>query len=76
MRIVYHAANHLEAHMLKTILSMHAIEAYVSGEHLQGGMGTLPALDLVKLMVADEDHAEARAIIEQWQAAGEAPGKD
>lgn len=68
MRIVFHAGNSLEAHLMQDLLKMQSITAYIYGEHLQGGIGTLPAIDLVKVAVGDEDYAAAREIVEAWQA--------
>ena len=75
MRIVYHASNSLEAHMVKDVLALAGIEAYVAGDYLQGGVGTLPALDLVKVLVADADYAAARRMVDEW-ASGDAAGQD
>lgn len=75
MRIVYHAGNSLEAHMVKDVLALAGIEAYVAGDYLQGGVGTLPALDLVKVLVADADYAAARRMVDDW-ASGDAEGQD
>ena len=75
MRIVYHAGNSLEAHMVKDVLALAGIEAYVAGDYLQGGVGTLPALDLVKVLVADADYAAARRMVGEW-ASGDAAGQD
>ncbi|MFW5432790.1 MAG: DUF2007 domain-containing protein [Methylophilaceae bacterium] len=68
MIIIYHAANSLDGNMIKSLLEQHDIHAYVLGEHLQGGVGDLPASDLVKVAVDDEHQASARSIIEEWDA--------
>jgi hypothetical protein len=68
MRIVFSAANSLDAHMVKDMLKVQQINAHVLGEHLQSGVGTLPTFDLVKVVVQDRDYDEARAIIKQWEA--------
>ena len=70
MRIVYHAGNSLEAHMIKDVLALADIPAYIAGDYLQSGVGTLPALDLVKIMVADGHYEVARGIIEDWASGG------
>lgn len=53
--------------MLAHMLDGHGIAAHVLGEQLQGGVGELPAGGFIKLMVADEDHAQARALILEWE---------
>lgn len=66
MRIVFHAANSLDAHMVKDVLAMQGIQAFITGEHLQSGVGTLPAFDLVKIMVDDASYVAAKEIVAQW----------
>jgi hypothetical protein len=68
MRIVFHAANSLDAHIVKDLLAMQGIRAFIMGEHLQGGIGTLPAFDLVKIMVDDASYGAAIEIVAQWNA--------
>lgn len=68
MVIIYHAANSLDANMIKGLLEQYNIRAFVQGEYLQGGAGELPAADLVTVGVADEHEAEAKKIINEWDA--------
>lgn len=68
MRIVFSAANSLDAYMIKDLLKVQQIKAHVLGEHLQSGVGTLPTFDLVKVAVQDKDYNDARAVIAQWEA--------
>lgn len=68
MIIIYHANNSLDANMVKSLLAQHNIPAYILGEHLQGGVGDLPASDLVKVAVHQENQTNARKIIEEWDA--------
>lgn len=68
MKIVYHAHNALDAHVVKNLLETEGIAAFVQGEHLQGGVGELAAMDLVKVSVNDQDISEARALIEAWES--------
>lgn len=69
MKTLYEAANAIEAHMLQDLLRQEGIAAHVQGEHLQGAMGELPAAGLVRLLVDEDDHAAARALIDRWEAA-------
>lgn len=66
MKTVYEAANALEAHMLVDLLKQQGITAHVRGEALQGAVGEMPASGLVRLEVAEQDHAAARAVIDAW----------
>jgi Putative prokaryotic signal transducing protein len=73
MRTLYEAANSLEAHMLKDLLAQEGLNAHVQGEHLQGGVGELPAAGLVRLMIDEADHAAGRTLIARWEAQQPAP---
>lgn len=64
MKTVYRASNTLEAHIILNLLRQTGIEGHVSGEYLQGAMGELPAVDLVRVMVHEDDYEDARAVIE------------
>ena len=69
MEIVYSAANNLEAHMIKGVLEQQEIPAYIQGEHLQSGMGELPAISgFVKISVDNVNVPTARKIIKEWEA--------
>lgn len=55
MKIIYRAENLIDANLVKLALADAGIRAFVSGEQLTGGVGQLPAMDLVTVMVADPD---------------------
>lgn len=63
MKTLYRASNTLEAHIVLNLLRQMGIEGYISGEYLQGAMGELPAVDLVRVMVHEDDYDDALAII-------------
>lgn len=67
MKTLYEAANAIEAHMLADLLKQEGIEVQIQGEALQGAMGEVPMSGLVRLLVGEEDHPAARAIIERWE---------
>ena len=69
MRTVYEAASAVEAHMLADLLRQEGLAPHIHGEHLQGAIGELPAAGLVRLVIADEEHAKAREIIQRWETA-------
>lgn len=54
--------------MLQDLLQQQRISSFVHGEHLQGAMGELPAAGLIRLVVNDADYAQARAVVERWDA--------
>ncbi len=53
MRVVYHAENIVDAHLVKDALEHAEIPAFVNGEYLIGGMGQLPARDFLSVSVPD-----------------------
>ncbi len=54
--------------MLQDVLKQQGLTALVLGEHLQGGVGELPAAGLVRLVTDDLDAERARQLIAQWEA--------
>lgn len=68
MIIIYHAANSLDANMIKGLLAQFNIPSYIQGELLQGGFGELPMADLVTVSVVNEHASEAKKIVDEWQA--------
>ena len=69
MIIIYHAANTLDAYMIKGLLEQYGIQAYVHGEYLQGGIGELPTFDLVSVVVDEKYQNDAKNIIIEWESA-------
>lgn len=69
MKLLYEAANAIEAHLIKNILEQEQITAFIQGEALQGGIGDLQAFGLVRLMVIEEDYLKARSIVDDWETA-------
>ena len=68
VKIVYRAENIIDANLVKAALADAGIQAFVSGEYLTGGIGTLPALDLVNVMVGESDFERAARIAEDIDA--------
>lgn len=69
MKTVFQAATAVEAHMVSELLHQRGIEsARVEGEYLQGGVGLLQAINLVRVVVADQDLVMARQIIADWES--------
>lgn len=69
MKIVYRAANIIDANLFKGALEQAGIPAFVSGEYLTGGIGELPVGGLVNVMVADIDVARAAPVVAALDAA-------
>jgi hypothetical protein len=68
MKSVYEASTGLDAHMILNLLEQRGISGNIEGEYLQGGIGELSAMGFVRVMVAEEDYAEAKKIIAEWEA--------
>ena len=68
MKLLYEAQNTLEAHMILNLLEQAGLLARIDGEYLQGGVGELQAIGLVRVMVEESDYAEANDIIKEWDA--------
>lgn len=69
MKTLYQASNGVEAHMILHMLKQEGITGRVDGEYLQGGIGELPAVGLVRVMVPEQDYAAAKSIVDKWDAA-------
>lgn len=63
MRVVYEAANLIDAHLVRHALEGAGIPAFVRGEALLGGIGELPACGLVAVCVPDVAWPEADALV-------------
>lgn len=74
MKIVYEAANSLDAHVVQDVLRQHHIAAIVLGEHLQGAIGDLQAANLVRVEVPDDDASRARQIVMDWDRSNPGDG--
>ncbi|KJV30738.1 DUF2007 domain-containing protein [Luteibacter yeojuensis] len=68
MRIVYHAQNLIDAHLVRDALAQAEIPAFISGEYLTGAMGELPVMGLVAVMVPEAARDTAEAIVRDVDA--------
>lgn len=69
MKLVYEAANTIEAHMVLNMLEQEGIAGRIDGEFLQGGIGDLPTGGFIRVMVEEENFVRGRALVESWDAA-------
>lgn len=67
MKIIYHAQDIVEAHILAGLLQSRGVEAFVGGHYLQGGIGELAALDSATLAVEESDEEAARAVLAEYE---------
>ena len=66
MKKVFDALNNIEAHLALHQLQQAGIDAFIEGEHLLGGIGELPAVGGIRIMVNDIDEDNAHEIIKNW----------
>lgn len=65
MKVVYEAANLIDAHLVRHALEAADIPVYLRGEALVGGMGELPLFGVVGVCVPEAAWPQARAIVEE-----------
>lgn len=54
--------------MILNLLEQTGVSARIDGEYLQGGVGELQAIGLVRVMIEESDYPEAKQIIQEWDA--------
>lgn len=69
MQRIHEPVDLIEAQMLISMLHSEGVTVYLQGADLIGGMGELPALGLLGLMVEDEHASYARELISSYQQA-------
>lgn len=55
--------------MILNLLQQQGIDCRVDGEYLQGGVGELQAMNIVRVLVDESDYEHARVVINEWDAA-------
>jgi hypothetical protein len=64
MKVVYEAANLIDAHLVRHALEAVEIPVFLKGEALLGGMGELPLFGVVQVCVPAVVWPQARDIVE------------
>jgi len=64
MKVVYHAANLIDAHLVRHALEAEEIPVFLQGEALTGGMGELPLFGTILVCVPDIVWPQAKDIVE------------
>ena len=64
MKVVYEAANLIDAHLVRHALEADGIPVFLRGESLLGGMGELPLFGVVAVCVPDVAWPEAKEIVD------------
>ena len=79
MKVVYEAANLIDAHLVRHALEAAEIPVFLRGEQLLGGMGELPLFGVIAVCVPDVVWPQAREVVlalPLGEAASEADAAD
>ena len=68
MKLLYEAANTVEAHMIINLLEQSNLTSRIDGEFLQGGAGELQAFGTVRVMIKESNYDEAAEVIKLWES--------
>ena len=64
MKVVYEAANLIDAHLVRHALEAVEIPVFLRGEQLLGGMGELPLFGVIAVCVPDVAWPEAKDVVD------------
>jgi putative signal transducing protein len=64
---VFRGSDYIEAHLLTGLLKQHGIDTFLQGALLQGGLGELPALGHLAIMVDEADRDAAKRVIAAYE---------
>ena len=70
MKVVYEAANLIDAHLVRHALEAVEIPVFLRGEQLLGGMGELPLFGVIAVCVPDAVWPEARDVVDALALGG------
>ena len=76
MRKIYEPEHLMEGELLQSMLASEGIESHITGRHLLGAVGDLPAFGLLGLTVKDDQAERARLLITEYNAAFPLPGDE
>jgi len=64
---VFRGNNYIEAQLLTGLLQQHGINAFLQGAALQGGLGELPAVGYLSIMVDKANMDDAQALLAAYE---------
>jgi hypothetical protein len=64
---VFRCSDYIQAQLLAGLLREHNIDVFLQGALLQGGLGELPAMGHLSIMVDDSDRTAAERIIAAYE---------
>ncbi len=71
MKIVYRAANLIEADIVAGMLQSRGIEAEVGGRYLQSAVGDAAVHDFARVLVSEQQYDEALAVVAEYDSTSE-----
>lgn len=63
---LYSAEDTIEAHLLRHMLEQQGMQAFITGEHLEGAVGELPAAGLIDVWVLEEHLEDAQDVLDDF----------
>jgi Putative prokaryotic signal transducing protein len=67
MKSVYRGSNYIEAQLLTGLLEQRGISVYLQGAALQGGLGEVPAVGYLSIMVDEQDVHPAKLLLAAYE---------
>lgn len=67
MITVYEAKSSIDANIVQDILSLEGVNSHIMGGYLEGGIGEIQTMGVIKLMVEEQDFQEAKKLIHDWE---------
>ena len=67
MTPIFRCSDYIEAHLLAGLLRQQGIDVFLQGALLQGGLGELPAMGHLAILVDDADRSAAKRIIAAYE---------
>jgi len=76
MQRIYEPQDLMEGELLLSMLASEGIDAYLTGRHLVGAVGELPACGLLGVLVDNAQAERAQQLIAAYNAAQPLPGEE
>jgi hypothetical protein len=64
---VFRCSDYIEAQLLAGLLREHGIGVFLQGALLQGGLGELPAMGHLSILVEDSDRSAAERLLAAYE---------
>ena len=68
MITVYEAMSSIDANIVQDILSIEGINSHIMGAYLEGSIGEIQPMGLVRVMTDEKDFQAAKKIIAEWES--------